>query len=125
MEGLELAIVLTAAGAGLGGAFVASLAQMAKGVLPESWQTGRGILLVVYALSGLLVGAAMYATPELVPDNFAAAAFLGVFSWQGVAGAAIGANQIARKGELLLYGGTNPVGEDPRPKNDLTTGPEV
>lgn len=115
MEGFELAVVLTAAGAGLGGVFVASLAQMAKGVLPENWQTGRGILALVYVLAGLLVGAAMYASPDLVPDNVAAAAFLGIFSWQGVAGAAIGANQIARKGELLIHSATNPVGEDPRP----------
>lgn len=113
MEGFELAIVLTAAGAGLGGAFIAGLVQMVKGILPTNWQTGRGILLVVYVASGLLVGGAMYATPDVVPDNAAAAIFLGVFSWQGVAGAAIGANQIARKGEALLQGTTNERGEDP------------
>lgn len=120
VDGFELAIVLTTAGAALGGAFVAALAQMAKGILPESMQTGRGILAIVYVLAGLLVGAAMYASPELVPDNVAAAGFLGVLSWTGVAQAAIGANQLARKGELLLHGGTNPVGEDPRPETDLS-----
>lgn len=119
MDGFELAIVLTAAGAALGGAFVAGLAQMAKGILPENMQTGRGIIALVYVLAGLLVGAAMYATPEVVPDNVAAAAFLGVLSWTGVAQAAIGANQLARKGEAVLHGATNPVGEDPRPETSL------
>ena len=113
MEGFTLALVLTLAGASMGGAFVAGIVQLTKNVLPERWQTGRGILLVVYVYGGALVGAAMAAHPELVPDNVGAAGFLFVLSWQGIVQAAIGANQLARKGEAVLQHATNRGGEDP------------
>lgn len=113
LEGLSLAIILTLAGASMGGAFVAAIVQLTKNVLPETWQTGRGILLIVYAYGGALVGAAMVAHPELVPDNVGAAGFLFVLSWQGIVQAAIGANQLARKGEAIIQGRTDPTGEDP------------
>jgi hypothetical protein len=114
MDDFTLAIVLTAAGAAIGGAFVAGVAQLLKALLPESMQTGRGIIAIVYALSALLVAAAFQAAPEATPDTFGGDAFLFVFSWQGVTQAAIGANQLARKVESIRSGTNDPTGPDPR-----------
>lgn len=114
---LTLASVLTAAGAGVAGLFIASLVQLLKPVLPESWQTGRAMFGIVYLLSALLVGLAIAASPDLhVSDlaGFAGAAFLAIASWQAVAGAAIGTNQVARKVQSIASGTTNTTGQDAR-----------
>lgn len=115
MDNFTLASVLTAAGAGVAGIFVASLVQLIKQLLPENMQTGRGIIAVVYALSALLVLGAISATPALAfhdAAGFAATTFVAVFSWQAVAAAAIGANQLARKAQAVASDSTNTTGED-------------
>ena len=112
---LTLTSVLTAAGAGVAGIFIASIVQLIKNVLPETWQTGRAMFGIVYLLSALLVAAAIAASPDLhVSDvaGWAGAIFLGVASWQAVAGAAIGTNQVARKVQAVASGTTNTAGQD-------------
>jgi len=110
----ELAIVLTTAGAAVGGAFVAGVVQLVKAALPESWQTGRGILFIVYVFAAALVAAAFVAAPEATPDNIGGDAVLFVFAWQGITQSAIGANQLVRKVQSVSSGTTNPTGPDPR-----------
>jgi hypothetical protein len=112
---LSLASVLTAAGAGVAGVFVASIVQLIKPLLPDTWQTGRAMFGIVYVLSALLVAAAVAASPDLhVSDaaGWAGAIFLAVASWQAVAGAAIGTNQVARKVQAISSGTTDPAGQD-------------
>lgn len=113
-DGVDAGALLAIGGStALAGAFIASLTQLVKGVLPVTWQTGRGILIVVYALSALLaLGATLAIPPDAKPD--VVALVLGaVLFWQGVVQAAIGANQLARKGEAIVRGTTDPTGQDP------------
>lgn len=113
MPEFALSSVLTAAGAAAGGIVVASVAQMLKPILPELWQHGRAMIAVVYVLAALLVAAAVASTPELTSTlGFAELAFVVVMSWQAVAAAAIGSNQVARKGEAIVRGTTDEAGPD-------------
>lgn len=118
MGEFALSMVLTAAGAGLAAVFVASLVQLIKGALPETWQTGRAILVIVYLASALLVGLALGGSPDVTAAlNPFELAFLALFSWHAIAGAAVGSNQLARKGEAIVRGTTNTTGQD------IPTGP--
>ena len=105
------AIVLTAAGAAVGGTAVASVAQLFKAVLPTNWQTGRAIIAIVYLLAALLVIGAIVVAPPM-EGGPVMAALAGVLAWQAVATAAIGTNQLARKAQDIAGGTTNPTGPD-------------
>lgn len=114
MGDFALSMVLTAAGAGLAAVFVASIVQLIKGVLPDAWQHGRAILAIVYVASALLVGLALGGSPAITEGlNMFELAFLALFSWHAIAGAAVGSNQLARKGEAIVKGTTDPTGPDP------------
>lgn len=114
MGDFALSMVLTSAGVGLAAVFVASIVQLFKGVLPEAWQTGRAILAIVYAVSAVLVALALGGSPEVTAGlNAFELTFLAVFSWHAIAGAAVGSNQLARKGEAIVKGTTDTTGQDP------------
>lgn len=114
MEPFDLGAILAIGGGGLAaGWLVATLVQLIKNVLPETWQTGRGIILVIYALSGVLTFVAINATPDDArPTDMGSLLILGLLVWQGIVQSAIGANQLTRKGIEIASGTTNTSGQD-------------
>jgi len=115
MEPFDLGAILAIGGGGLAaGWLVATLVQLIKNVLPESMQTGRGIILVIYVISGLLTFVTLNATPaDSKPADMGSLIVLGLLVWQGVVQSAIGANQLTRKVQSMASGTTNTTGQDP------------
>ena len=115
MEMFDLGAILALGGGGVAaGWLVATVTQLIKNALPETWQNGRGILLVVYVQSGLLTYVAITAAPaESVPADMGSLLVLGLLVWQGITQSAIGANQLARKVQHVAAGTTDPRGADP------------
>lgn len=111
MEGFDLAILFTTAGAVPGGALVKLILSAGKnlGIVPEH---GRGILYANALVSALLIVGAALSAPWL-HDGVNANEVLVVFlAWIGVGGLAIGVHEVAVKTQNVLQGSTNPVGPD-------------
>lgn len=115
MEPFDLGAILAIGGGGLAaGWLVATLVQLLKNVLPTAWQTGRGIILVNYAIAGGLTLVTINVTPaDAKPEDLGSLVILGLLVWQGIVQSAIGANQLTRKGIEIASGTTNPHGQDP------------
>lgn len=103
---------LIGGGAAVGGGIVASVTGLLKNVLPTTWQHGRAVLAIVYALAAGLVIASMGTFVEPVPGGVGAAVLVGVLAWQGIAAAAVGTREITVKAVDIATGGTNPQGPD-------------
>lgn len=115
MEPFDLGAILAIGGGGLAaGWLVATVTQLIKNVLPETWQNGRGIILVIYVISGALTLVTLNATPaDVKPADMGSLVVLGLLVWQGIVQSAIGANQLTRKGIAIASGTTNTSGQDP------------
>lgn len=109
LDTFSLKLVLTTAGAAMGGAFIAAIMQLIKGVLPAEMQTGRAVLFIVYALAALLVIGAVLDTGLALS---AGTIFIGVLAWQGVAAAAVGSYEVVAKASRAVAGTTNKSGPD-------------
>lgn len=113
MDGFELAILLTAAGAATGGVLIKTLISAAKqiGWLPEH---GRALLYASGALAVLLMGLAVWDAGTF-SDGVTAQEVLMVFlAWFGLYTAAVGTHETFSKVQRAVSGTTNPIGPDPQ-----------
>lgn len=111
MEGFELAILLTTAGAVVGAAFIKTIVSAAKGIgiVPE---TGRGVLIAVGLCAALLMGLAVWDSTLLTDGVDASDVLLIVLSFLGLYTASIGVHETAVKAQNIIQGTTNPTGPD-------------
>lgn len=111
MEGFELAVLFTAAGAVVGAGLIKVLVSAIKswGLLPEH---GRGVLLAVAALAVLLIGLAAW-DAEWIRDGINAQdVLIVILAWANLYTASIGVHETAVKAQNIVQGTTNPTGPD-------------
>lgn len=111
MEGFELAILLTTAGAAVGAVLIKTLVSAAKGIgiVPEH---GRGVLFAVGLLALLLIGLAVWDSTLLTDGVDAADVLLIFLSFVGLYTASVGIHETAVKAQSIIQGTTNPTGPD-------------
>lgn len=102
---------LVAGGAAVGGAIVSSVTGLLKNLLPDSWQHGRAVLAIVYAIAAFMVIASIWALPP-IEGGPGAVALVGLLAWQGLATAAVGTREVFVKGVSIARGTTDPSGPD-------------
>jgi hypothetical protein len=106
---LTLALVLDTAGAAVVGGAIAGIVQLIKPLLPAQWSHGRAPMILAATLALLVVVLALVdAQLGLSPG----AMFVGLLTWAGVYGAAIGTHATAHKIGTIAAGATNPTGPD-------------
>ena len=111
MEGFELAILFTAAGAVVGAGLIKVLVSAIKswGLLPEH---GRGVLVAVALLALLLVGLATLDAAFIQDGISAQDVLIVVLAWANLYTASIGVHETAVKAQNIVQGTTNPAGPD-------------
>lgn len=111
MEGFELAILFTTAGAFVGASLLKIIVSAGKnaGLIPEH---GRGILYVTAVLAaGLIVLALLDA--DFIRDGLSGQDILTIIlAWLGIYTSAVGVHETAAKVQNIVQGTTNPVGPD-------------
>lgn len=111
MEGFELAILFTTAGAVVGATLVKVLVSALKsfGLVPEH---GRGVLYTAAGLSAALVALALLDAPWIRDSISGQDILVIVLSWLGIYTASVGVHETVSKVQRITSGTTDPDGPD-------------
>ena len=111
MDGFELAILLTAAGAATGGVLIKTLISAGKqiGWLPE---TGRALLYAAGILAAGLMSLAVWDAGTFSDGVDPQSILMVLLSWFGLYTAAVGTHETFAKAQRMISGETNPKGPD-------------
>ena len=114
IEGFELAILFTAAGALVGAGLVKTLVSAAKGLgfIPEH---GRAVMLAALGLSVGLIALALWGSTMLEDGLDAQDVFIIILSVFNIYAASVGIHESAVKIQRIASGTTNRAGADPEP----------
>lgn len=111
MDGFELAILFTSAGAIVGAGLLKILVSAGKsfGIVPEH---GRGVLYATALLAGALIGLAAWDASWLRDGISGQEVLVVILAWANLYSAAVGVHETAVKVQAVMTGGTNPSGPD-------------
>lgn len=112
MDGFELAVLFTAAGAVVGAGLIKILVSAGKswGIVPEH---GRGALIAVALLAVLLIGLAAWDADWIADGISGQDVLIIILAWANLYTASIGVHETAVKAQNIMQGTTNPGGPDP------------